>query len=371
MRVAVAGVAQHLGELPLELGARVHRVGHLRFGFFDLLAQVGERALGLHQLALQRGHLVLGLGDLGLEPVDAVLHLLGGLHLPFDRGRRLVAAADLGEDGAGLGDLLHQIAALLAELRELLVLLLDLVVELLLLAGGAVGHVAQALELVVQALDLLLADLDLALHLVFALGEHLDEVVLLLQLARHRVGLGAADGDAVLELLDLSMQRLVLAALVGLDRGLHALALALELGGRVIRFFFVELLLDALELVLALLEQGAELLGVAAGAGGRLVRGLLLHLLHLALELAVLVLEELQLALECRELDLVLRADLGAQAGLGRGLAGRVGDDTLRLGLAAHRHLLDRAARCDARLSADWPRASGRAHGGTARDRLR
>ncbi|OLD46331.1 MAG: hypothetical protein AUI48_08825 [Chloroflexi bacterium 13_1_40CM_2_68_14] len=117
----------------------------------------------------------------------------------------------------------------------------------------------------------------------------------------------------MLELLDLALQGLGLAPAVGLDRPLHPLALALQLRGRVIRLLFVQLLLQLLQFVLALLEEGADLLRVRPGGSGRVVRGLLLHLLHLHLELAVLLLEEGDLAAQRRNLDLVLRPDFPAQ----------------------------------------------------------
>ena len=355
--VAVAGVAQHLRELRVDLHLRVEGVGHLRLGVLELLLQILLLGLEREHLAGEPGDVVLPFGRLGLELLDLVLHRLGGAELLLDGGRRLLRPADLGEDGARLGQLLHQVAALLAELRQLRVLLLQLVVELLLLAGGGVGGLLQLLHLLLRGGDLLVPALQLGLVLVLALGEHLDQVVLLLELPGDGLALGAADGDPVLQLLQLPLQRLGLAPAVGLDRRLHALALALQLRRRVVGLLLVQLLLELLHLLFALLEEPADLLGVGAGAGGGVVGGLLFHLLHLRLELAVLLLEEGDLAAQGGNLDLVLRLHLGAQAGLRRA-AGRVGDDAGRRLLFGFGGLLRR-------------RRGRAAAGGRARGRLR
>src|SRR5712692_3145233 len=355
--VPVARPAQHLGELPLHLHARVDRVGDLRFHLLDLLAQVLLLALHRVELAAEHAGRVLRLGHLALERSDAVLHGPGGALLLLDRRGRLVGPADLGDDEARLGQLLHQLAALLAELRQLRVLLLELVVQLLLLARGGVRGVLRHLHLLLQLLRLRVARLDLRLDLVLALGEHLDQVVLLLELPRDGVALGAADGDAVLPLLDLPLQRLHLAAAVRVDGLLHPLALALQLGWRVVRLLLVQVLLQLLQLLVLLLEQPAQLLRVGPGAGGRVVRHLLLHLDDLRLQLAVLLLEERDLPAQGGDLHLVLRLHLGAQGGLRRA-ARLVGDDA-RLG---GRLLGRRGAR---------PRSRGAATGSRRRSRAR
>src|SRR5207237_111161 len=78
----------------------------------------------------------------------------------------------------------------------------------------------------------------------------------------------------VLELLDLPVQGVGLALAVGVDGRFHALALALQLGRRVVRLLLVQLLLQLLHLLFALLEEAAALLRVGSGAGGGAARGL-------------------------------------------------------------------------------------------------
>ena len=360
--VAVARVAQHLGELRVDLHPGVEGVGHLRLELFGLLGQIFDRLPRGVELAADDARRVLRLGNLGLERDDLVLHRLGGAELLFHRRRGLFGAAHLRQNRARLGQLLDQVTALLAELRQLRVLLLQLVVELLLLAGGGVGGVLGRLHLVLHHLDFGVAALDLGLDLVLPLGEHLDEVVLLLQLPRHRLALGAADGDPVLQFLQLPLQRLGLAPAVGLDGRLHALALALQLGRRVVRFLLVQLLLELLHLLFALFQQATDLLGVCPRSGGGVVRRLLLHLDDLRLELAVLFLEEGDLAAQRGDLDFVLRLHFRAQRRLGR-LARRVGHDTAdRLLFAGLFHRGDRAStarRARSRCGATLRRAPG------------
>ena len=245
--------------------------------------------------------------------------------LLLDRRGGLFRASHLGDDLARLGELLDQLATLLSQLRELDVLLLELVVQLLFLAGRRIQLLLRGVHFLVRLGGLLLARLDLLLQLVLALGEHPDQIVLFLQLPRDGVALGPADRHPVFQLLDLPQKRLGLPAPVGLDGRLHPLALPLQLGRRVVRLLLVELLAQALQLLVALLEQAANLFRVGAGRRRGLVRHLLLHLLHQRLELAVLLLEERDLAAKGGDLHLVRSLHFGPEW---RGALPRlVGDD--------------------------------------------
>ena len=334
--VPIPRPAQELRELALHLQPRVQRVRHLRFGLLELLAQVARGRLFGVELAADHAGCVARLRHLPLELAKPILHRLRRPVLLLDRGRGLLRPSQLGDDLARLGQLLHQLAALLAQLRELGVLLLELVGQLLFLAGGRIELLSRGAQLLLRPGRLLLAGLDLLLQLVLPLGEHLDQVVLLLQLPADGIALRAADGDAVLELLDLALQRLGIPAALGLDGRFHPLPLALQLRRRVVRLLLVQLLLQLFQLFLALLEQRADLLRVRPGRRRRVVRGLLLPLLDLHLEPAVLLLEEGDPSPQGGDLQLVLRLHLRAER---RSVvpARLVGDDSLGRRHRGHR----------------------------------